>query len=175
MSIMANTDDHMHNESIIWWTVMRQCSVRRTVELCLTLRISILYPATLEEISLAGFNSSVVQIKLTVLRLNGLPKFTIISSVGWGSKGLKVPSPWGGELLTTVLRCIKAWLNGIYVTRKDYGITWLIRGSSSMCSRDSSSVVPMVEGLSVLETMVFVCFSSCVLWPLKPSCEYCGW
>ena len=37
------------------------------------------------------------------------------------------------SLTADVLRCIKAWLNGtsIYLTRKDYGIVWLISGSSS--------------------------------------------
>jgi len=84
---------------------------------------------------------------------------------------------------TALLRCIKVWLTNIYVTQKDYGITWLICWSSSqllcevakcsyafghpkyvwICSCDSSSVVPLVEGLWVLETTIFICFSNFVL------------
>ena len=74
------------------------------------------------------------------------------------------------------LRCTKACLNDIYVTRKDYSITWLIRRSSPwlrcevakysyafLKSHDNNSMVLMVEGLCVLESIVFICFLSYVL------------
>ena len=43
-----------------------------------------------------------------------------------------------------------------------------------ICSCDSRFVIPMVEGLLVLEIIIctFLPFESCLIVLLKPSCEY---
>jgi len=79
------------------------------------------------------------------------------------------------------------------VTHKDYSIMWLILGSSSrlQCEvakysyafgdpkyRSASMIVaPWYLWWKAFECWrhVFVCFSSCVLWPWKQPSEYCGW
>ena len=80
-----------------------------------------------------------------------------------------------------MLRCTKAWLNDIYATWKDYGIAWLIHGSSSWLQCEVAKysytfgdpkyrsapviVPPMGEGLGVFETIRSLCllFELCAM------------